>query len=281
MQGLGGRAGARAHARIMMREPLLEPGFFGPGGRRLFGVRHLPRGAARAALLMCPPLLHEHMRSYRFFSQLASHLAGAGLACLRFDYYGTGDSEGDDAGFHPAHTAKDLALAAGELRRIAGEVPLIVMGARASALFAWRDAAALGASALWLWQPVADGARHVASLQARDRDERASDYRYPLRKDSAPAQPQDLMGFRLPPDFGEALGALALSGEGPGVPVSVVDTQEGEGRALRADAHFTLPQALGAWTTEIDLNGLIPLRETQDALEGLLAGLATKEVAHG
>lgn len=252
----------------------MEPAFFGPEARRLFGVRHLPREGTRAALLMCPPLLHEQMRSYRFFSQVASQLAGAGIACLRFDYYGTGDSEGDDADFRPAATTQDLVSAAEALRHAAPDVPLVVMGARASALFAWRDAAALGASALWLWQPVTDGARYVRSLEARDRDERASNHRYPLLKGTAPAAQDDLMGFRLASGAREALASLSLDGPAPGMPVTVVDTADGEGGAVASAARLTLPATLSAWPREIDLDGLIPLRDARDALEGLLAGLA-------
>ena len=219
-------------------------------------------------------LLHEQMRSYRFFSQMAAQLAGAGIACLRFDYYGTGDSGGDDGQFQPDSTARDLVLAAAELRRLAPGIPLVVMAARASALFAWRDAGALGASALWLWQPVVDGARYVQSLLARDARERGSKHRYPLLKGRAPALRDDLMGFRLSPGAQQALAALTLAGPGPEVPVSVVDTADGEGHALESDARFRLPASLSAWTDEIDLDGLIPLRDARDALEGLLAGLA-------
>ena len=257
-----------------VRDVVMLPAFFGPDERRLFGVGHLPVGGARAALLMCPPLLHEQMRSYRFFSQMAAQLAGAGIACLRFDYYGTGDSGGDDGQFQPDSTARDLVLAAAELRRLAPGIPLVVMAARASALFAWRDAGALGASALWLWQPVVDGARYVQSLLARDARERGSKHRYPLLKGRAPALRDDLMGFRLSPGAQQALAALTLAGPGPEVPVSVVDTADGEGHALESDARFRLPASLSAWTDEIDLDGLIPLRDARDALEGLLAGLA-------
>src|SRR5690606_33892295 len=62
-----------------------EPFFFGPPERRLFGVYHAPCGKARACVLLCPPLLHEQMRSYRFFAGVAGELAASGLACLRFD----------------------------------------------------------------------------------------------------------------------------------------------------------------------------------------------------
>jgi len=58
------------------------------------------------------------------------------------------------------------------------------------------------------------------------------------------------------------------------MPVAVADTADGEGGAIASDARFTLPATLSAWTREIDLDGLIPVRDARDALEGLLARLA-------
>lgn len=262
-----------------MSESTLKPGYFGPESRRLFGVRHIPRVAPRAAVLICPPLLHEHVRSYRFFSQVASRFADDGLACLRFDYYGTGDSEGDDSQFHPDQVTRDLQLAALELREVSGDVPMIVMGVRASALLVCREVPALGASAIWLWQPVDDAAAYVQSLDARDRSERASDNRYPLLRGSAPAQPEDLMGFRLNPDFRKALAACTLSSD-ISVPSVVVDSASGEGRGIHADAHYQLPEALAAWTTEIDLDGLIPFRAAEPTIRSLLSE-QVQRVCHG
>ncbi len=224
---------------------------------------------------MCPPLLHEHVRSYRFFSQVASHIAGAGVAVLRFDYYGTGDSSGDVGDFDPDATGLDLALAVEELRRVVPGASLTVMGARASALFAWRDAAALGADALWLWQPIVDGGLYVHSLESRDRDERRSRSRYPLLKGVAPGLPNELMGFLVSPGFCDALAALTLSGPSPTVPVSLVDTVDGAGQSVEVGERVILPSTLDAWTRQVELHGLIPLRDAREALDSLLASRAT------
>lgn len=249
-----------------MSDTTMTPGFFGVDDRRLFCIRHLPRQArADAVVLMCPPLLHEHMRSYRFFSQLAGMIADRGMACLRFDYFGTGDSEGEESAFDPEGASRDLALAAAAARSIAPGVPLYLMAVRASALFAWREAASLGASALWLWQPVIDGARHVETLRRRDASERNSRSRYPRARSAAPATPDDLMGYRLPSGFPAQMQALRLDGD-PGVPVALFDTPAGEG-PVRADARFVLPDALQRWTSEIDLDGLIPLGGLQEVLD--------------
>lgn len=256
-----------------------QPRYFGPAERRLFGVFHPADGPAKALVLMCPPLLHEQARSYRFFSQMAVQLAGAGLACLRFDYFGTGDSEGDDGAFLPDDTRHDLATAAAELRACAGDAPLILLAVRGSALLAYRDAHAIGASALWLWQPVVDGDAYVRTLQARDRAERNSRYRYPLLRREAHSSPHDLMGFALAAGFAPQLAALRV-GEAPaGVKVAVLDTRDALDNTP-ADLRVAIPPAVGTWVEEIDLEGLIPLRDARTSLEALVSDIP-RWTAHG
>jgi hypothetical protein len=254
-------------------EPLLQPVYFGPPARRLFGVHHAPSEPALGCVLMCPPLLNEHFRSYRFFSQVASQLAGAGLACLRFDYLGTGDSDGGDDQFNPAECNLDIALAAGELRRRNEGAPLILMAIRGSALFAHRQAEDLGASALWLWQPVLDGAGYVRELEKRDRFERGSRYRYPLLRGMAAANAQDLMGFALSARFRSELSAYSIDRQPGSVRTAVLAHQEDPAMQLAADARLELPLSVTAWSDELDLASLIPLRDARDALEALVSDI--------
>lgn len=249
---------------------VLEPRYFGAPSRRMFGVLHPATGRARAALLLCPPLLHEHVRSYRFFSLLAGELAGAGVACLRFDYYGTGDSEGKDAEFSPADTAMDIASAAAELRQATPGSPLLVMGVRGSALFACRDAKAIAARGVWLWQPVLDGTDYLRALKERDVAERASRYRYPLSAGSAPAGPHDLMGFGLAENFASELAACRITLPVPDVPIGVLDTLGAPSLSLPVQACHTLPDSVTAWVDEVDLSGLVPMRDVRRTLEEML-----------
>ena len=255
-------------------EQMLQPRYFGPHARRLFGVYH-PAATAqvRASVLMCPPLLHEHFRSYRFFSQVASELASGGVPCFRFDYFGTGDSEGDDNRFSPAETRQDILLAADELRRSSHGAPLILMGVRGSALFASRDARVVDAAALWLWQPVTDGAAYLETLRARDRSERNSRFRFPLVRGEAKAGPHDLMGFALSDRFDQELSACSISGDAGGAPLTVLAGKDENLQQLPAPLRIDLPDTITAWANQIDLTSLIPVREARPALEKLIAGI--------
>ncbi|MFC3715269.1 amino acid adenylation domain-containing protein [Luteimonas soli] len=249
--------------------PVLEPFHFGPPDRRLFGLYHAPRGQVRACVLMCPPLLHEQMRSYRFFAGIADQLAASGLACLRFDYFGTWDSGGASEDFHPAQARSDMALAAAALRERAGDVPLVLMGIRASAMLARAEAERLGASALWLWQPVLDAAAYLRELDAFDAVERRSSTRYPFARKGPSADPGELMGFKLASTFREELLALDMHAPVPETPVLVMGaaTDNIAGDVRRID----LPDALAAWTGQLELDGLIPLRSAAGAIEALVA----------
>ena len=246
--------------------------YFGMPQRQLFGAMHLPVGPVRALVLMCPPLLHEQQRSYRFFSQLADRLAEAGLACLRFDYFGTGDSAGEDGQFTPASAQADIALAARELRSLAPPAPLIMMGVRGSALLAHHDAVQLGASALWLWQPVLDGRAWLETLIARDRAERSSRNRYPI-VEAEPASDGELMGTILTQSARDELSALAIVSAPGAIPTAVLDAPDGDGKQLADATHYALPASVTAWAREVDLSGLIPLRDAEPALQALLAEL--------
>jgi len=251
----------------------MQPFHFWAQERRLFGVLHPAEGTARALVLMCPPLLHEHVRSHRFFSQMADRLAADGVACLRFDYHGTGDSEGDDAGFSPDLALADIACAAAELRRRAGDHPLVLMGIRASAPLAFHAADPARADALWLWLPVVDGCAYVQSLEAQDLAARSDPLRYPLRPLPVPAERDELVGFRTSAGFRKEFAARCVVAGGTRLPVSVVTGPDTMPVAFADGSHHVLPESAADWVDELDLRSVIHLRDAEPVLEALLLGL--------
>ncbi|UMB69924.1 alpha/beta hydrolase [Mycobacterium paraterrae] len=112
-----------------------QPTFFGPADSPLFGVLHLPAGNdIRGGVLMCGSLGKEAMDSARLHRNLADDLARRGLAVLRFDYLGTGDSAyrqvRDDA---VANWVASVGHAREYLRRIGAE-SFSAIGIRAGCL---------------------------------------------------------------------------------------------------------------------------------------------------
>jgi uncharacterized protein len=70
---------------------------FGSPQRELFGMLHRPeRGTTGTGVLVCNPFGQEAVRSHRLFRVMAERLARSGRSVMRFDYFGTGDSAGDE-----------------------------------------------------------------------------------------------------------------------------------------------------------------------------------------
>lgn len=235
----------------------LLPFHFGSPSRRLFGVFHPAREPLQAALLICPPFFHEHARSYRLFALLADALSEHGIATLRFDYYGTGDSAGEDTDFSIEGACADATEALIELCGRAPHAPVVVMGVRGGSHPAIQLARHHAPSALWLWQPVTDWPAHLDELRRLHESRRAL---VPGRDDEA--ADATLMGFR----HGEGLPArLAALGRTPIPPGrSLILTEHALREEELADLPcLQLPPALADWTSRPDMDAF-PGRQVRE-----------------
>jgi len=147
------------------RTPMELPFHFGPGSD-LFGLFHATGMPPRKAVLLCPPLGQDQIRCHRLYRQLAQALATDGIAALRFDYYGSGDSAGASDELDWQRCIDDTAMAADELRRRSGCERVIAFGARLGACIAVEAAASARLAGLIMWDPIVAGAAHVARLDA-------------------------------------------------------------------------------------------------------------------
>lgn len=188
-----------------------EPIWLDGDGRRLYGGLHMPSSnVAKLGVLLVPPLFHEQPRSRRFVTEVASGLAKLGLPCLRFDFFGTGDSAGTGNQADFATMCADIDLAAVTLRRIAGAERIVVLAWRGGTLPVWSWVRAGGdADLVLLWEPITNGAGWLDELEREDLAERHSQLRYVLRQKVPPATDDgQLMGFdashRMRLDLAEA-----------------------------------------------------------------------------
>lgn len=252
----------------------LEPLLLAADSGHLFAAFHAPRAALRAGVLICPPILHEHALSYRLLALLGDALAAQGIAVLRFDYHGSGDSSGGENAFSLARAGADAERALAHLRQRTGAAPSIVLGVRAGALVAAELAKRAAIAQLWLWQPIVDGNAYLEELRARDLAERRSKIRYPEGgglKDGV--TDGSLMGFACAPEFFEQLGNARLGDDAASA--RVVLEPEGAEPAVRAAERIALPASVSAWSERVDMGHfpLPPVREVASRLAGI-AGAA-------
>lgn len=199
----------------------MTPLLFGPASRQLFGLFHPSEREGSTAVLICGPFGQESIRAHRLMRVLADRLARAGVAVLRFDYYGCGDSPGDDDEGELEGWRRDVGVAHDELKRLSGATHVVWLGARLGASIAVL-AARSGRSdpaRLLLWDPVIDGARYLSYLREKHVDalERSFVMPNPAWRRQLTRQPehivQELIGYALSPAlYGQlrALDAAAL-----------------------------------------------------------------------
>jgi alpha/beta superfamily hydrolase len=205
---------------MTMRTDAEIPFFFGPAGD-LFGMYHAPALPARRALLMCPPLGQDLIRCHRLYRQLAQALAAQGMAVLRFDYYGTGDSAGGSAEVDWERCVADAAVASHELRSRAGVDRVVAFGARLGGSVALAAADRARFTEVIAWDPVLDGGDYVSALDALQVALRDDTERFTRPRSDADIAEQWL-GFDIGDHLRQQLSALHL--HAANVPTLVLDS---------------------------------------------------------
>jgi pimeloyl-ACP methyl ester carboxylesterase len=179
-----------------------------------FGWLHLP--AAREAttgIVLCSPFGYDALCVHRGWRDFAIALtASCGIPTLRFDYPGSGDSEGDEEDPQRFRTWIDSIKAAAQyLRATTGVTRLILCGLRLGATLAALAAEELdGIDGLVLMAPVIAGKRYVRELGMQHQ----SWLKSTIGRDSA--EPYDysravgVFGFQLYAETLEQLAAVDL-----------------------------------------------------------------------
>jgi pimeloyl-ACP methyl ester carboxylesterase len=141
----------------------------GTAQRRLFAIHEAAAATDQRAraVVLCHPLGAEYTYAYRSMRHLAVRLAMSGCHTLRFDYYGTGDSAGDESQADLMGCESDVEAAIEALTDIAGTRAVTLIGLRFGANIAANVAArrAAGIEALVLWDPIVSGSVYPQTPQ--------------------------------------------------------------------------------------------------------------------
>jgi dienelactone hydrolase len=135
-------------------------------GRPLLAWLHEPTGTrAERGVVFCPAIGCEQVHSYRSVRRACDALAEAGVAALRFDYLGTGDSAGDETEWRFAIWLANVRDAIGWLERHLGSERIDLIGLRIGATLALKIAEERPVEKLVLWAPVVKGKRFVREMR--------------------------------------------------------------------------------------------------------------------
>ncbi len=185
----------------------MNPFYFGDSSRRLFAIYYPPRGSRvrRQGVVLCYPFGQEYMRGHRAFRQLAQLLVRGGFDVFRFDYHGTGDSDGEGVEARVAEWPDDIGRAIAELQDNGDLKRVSVVGLRLGAALA---SLAVGGRTdidrLVLWDPVVSGSAYL--------DELLSDHSHPQAIEGTVG----VRGFPLTEEQRRELAQIDLLATSPG-----------------------------------------------------------------
>jgi alpha-beta hydrolase superfamily lysophospholipase len=206
------------------------------GGGDVLATLHLPETASEVGVVICPPFGYAYAVAYRTLRHLADRLAEAGLATVRYDHPGFGDSTAELA---DDSLARGASLATRALVD-AGCRSVVYLGLGSGALVASLAAAAdRDAAGLALWDPVPSGRHWI-------RQERSM-YTIALgdMAEEPPAGMVEIVGAELPRWFADSLSHLAYDPDVAARLPTLVAVREGSGG--------TLPKPLRAVASAVDV----------------------------
>ena len=175
------------------------PYFFKTKHGKLFGIYHPSikggSGSAKHGVLLCYPGVHEYNNAHWAFRRLAVALARAGFCVFRFDYYGTGDSEGNTSQGDVSIWTENIVSAAEELLELSDARHLSLVGMRFGATLAYLACGKkLKAERLILWDPVVSGTKYLEEMEHWDLGKNLW-YLHPSRTRAAH---DELLGYEMP-----------------------------------------------------------------------------------
>jgi pimeloyl-ACP methyl ester carboxylesterase len=153
----------------------------------------------------------EAIRVHRAYKQLALRLSRAGFPTLRFDYFGSGDSAGEDSEATLSRWRLDIGVAIEETRTRAETREVVLVGLRLGAALAMEIASQRqGISGLVLWEPVVAGGDYLQILAETHQDRLNYFLTKPLVKSGLANHAVERLGFVLSSTMQLEMNALNL-----------------------------------------------------------------------
>lgn len=177
----------------------------------MFGAFHeAQRDRTPCSVLLCGPFGQEAIRTHRVMRLVAERLARNGFSTMRFDYFGTGDSDGNDTDCSLAGCVRDTQLAHRELARRTLTNRVVWVGTRLGANIAIKASAGQPwpPKRLVLWEPIVDGKQYISGTLRQHHDFVRENG---LVRSIEPNGAIDMLGFAMSKLMREEVEALDMS----------------------------------------------------------------------
>ena len=217
---------------------MIEPSFF--RDEQVLGFFHPSRDPASSRLLViCPPFFDEYRRSYRALSELAIACADQGVHAFRFDFFGTGESQGLLEQVSLADWIKDILAAIDEGIELSGADEVFLLGVRFSATLA-AQVKHPKIKHFIFWDPIVSGKRYLEWL---DQVNRAIHLQHKHIAADANRSLDKIVfeNFHLSPTLKSEMAGISISpGAGNGsAPYSVISTNRADKELGFTNYEFT------------------------------------------
>lgn len=161
----------------------------------------------RGAVLLCNPIFMESINAHWAYRRLAAMLVNAGFHVLRFDYFATGNSSGEDDDACVDRWIDDINAAANKLRELSDQTNISMVGLRYGAILA-TNSAVLNIDKLVLWEPTFDGNAYVSELY--EKYNRIIQELNIIRKMQVTKSQDEIIGYKFPLALRESISNRVL-----------------------------------------------------------------------
>lgn len=199
-------------ANIRKQYPEIRPFAVESRGVTLRGIQYPPietmgSRSRNHKILIAQPYGPEYTRAFRNLQQLAVQLAQRGFDVIRFDYAGTGSSDGDSETLHIPQWLNDLQTVLEFIRKDSDEATKIsCIGVRLGATLL-SQLGLKGVTQFIAWDPVMSGVEYMQLMDSFHRLETGSLTKFLKRVSSSSTE---RLGYTFPVSFQQSLHALTF-----------------------------------------------------------------------
>ncbi len=148
----------------------MEHSYIEKDNKKLYYVYHEPLISSKnqTGIVLCYPIGQEYIRCHKACVNLAQKLSLKGFHTIRFDYYGTGDSNGSFDKASVLQWTDDIKLAINELREGCFVSKIVLIGVRFGAtlsmLYGVNDI-----DKMVLWSPILSGKEYLDEMKSENK----------------------------------------------------------------------------------------------------------------